>query len=85
MDAQMAMKYVLPCSLAVLEPYICSLRCRDTRRDTEQLRVFIVAQYRKVTDMPIRDYEGMIGIDELMIKKSRAEIILINHAGFNLA
>ena len=35
--------------------------------------------------MPIRDYERMTCIDGLMIKKSRAEIILINHADFNLA
>jgi hypothetical protein len=35
--------------------------------------------------MSIRDYERMPGIDGLMIQKSRATLILINHADLNLS
>jgi hypothetical protein len=92
-DVQMAMKYFLTCGFAVREPDIYSFtpdaaltqRRGDTLCDAKHARAFFFVQLRKVTGMSIGDYERMPGIDGLMIKKSRAAVILINHADFNLA
>jgi hypothetical protein len=92
-DMQMAMKYILPRRLAVRKPDIYSFtpdaavaqRCGDTLRDAEHMRAFFLLQLCKVSRMSIGDYERMFWIDGVMIKKSRAEIILINQADFNFA
>jgi len=90
-NVQMAMKYVLSRRRAVRKPNAypftpdaaLTQRRGDTLRDAEHLRAFFLIQLRKVAGMSIRDYERMPWIDGLMIQKSRAEIILINHADFN--
>jgi hypothetical protein len=92
-DVQMAMKYILPRRLAVREPNTYSFaldaaitqRSSDTLRDAKHMRAFFLLQLCKVSSMSIGDYERMSWIDGLMIKKSRAAIIPVNHADFNLA
>jgi hypothetical protein len=92
-NVQMGMKYLLPCRLAVCEPDIYSFasdaalaqRRSETLRDAEHLRALFFFQLRKITGMSIGDYERVPWIDGLMIQESRAAIILINHADFNLA
>jgi len=92
-DVQMAMKYVLPRRFAVREPDIYSFtpdaaltqRGSDTLRDAKHMRAFFLFQLCKTTGVSIGDYKRMSGIHGLMIEKSRAAIILINHADFKLA
>jgi hypothetical protein len=92
-DVQMNVKYFLPCSLAVrkadihaftLDPAITQ-RHGKTPRDAKHLRAFFLVQLRKVTGMPVRNYKRMAGVDGLMVQKSRAAIVLIDHADFKLA
>src|SRR5215471_16332619 len=87
------MKDLLPRRLAVREadiyPFTLDLaitQCNcNTLRDAKHLRATFLVQLRKVTGMPIGNYKRMPGIDGLMVQKSRAAIILINHADFKLA
>jgi hypothetical protein len=92
-DVQMNVKYFLPCGLAVrkadihaftLDPAV-SQRSGKTPRNAKHLRAFFLVQFRKVTGVPVRNYQRMPWIDGLMVQKSRATIILINHADFKLA
>jgi hypothetical protein len=92
-DVQMNVKYFLPRRLAVrkadihafaFDPAI-SQRPGKTPRDAKQLRAFFLVQLRKVTGMPVRNYKRMPGVDGLMVQKSRAAIVLKNHADFKLA
>jgi hypothetical protein len=92
-DVQMNVKYFLPRRLAVrkadihaftLDPAV-SQRHGKTPRDAKHLRAFFLVQFRKVTGMLVRNYKRMPGVDGLLVQKSRATIILINHADFKLA
>jgi hypothetical protein len=92
-DVQMNMKYFLPCRLAVRKADIHAFtldsairqRSGKTPRNEKHLRALFLVQLRKVTGMPVRNYKRMPGIDGLMVQKSRAAIILVNHAGLKLA
>jgi hypothetical protein len=92
-DVQMNVKYFLPRRLAVrkadihaftLDPAITQ-RPGKTPRNAKHLRAFFLVQLRKVTGMPVGNYKRMSGVDGLMIQKSRAAIVLINHADLKLA
>jgi len=92
-DVQMNVKYFLPCGLAVrkadihaftLDPAV-SQRSGKTPRNAKHLRAFFLVQFSKVTGMPVGNYKRMSGVDGLMIQKSRAAIVLINHADLKLA
>jgi hypothetical protein len=92
-DVQMNVKYFLPRRSAVrkadihaftLDPAV-SQRPGKAPRNAKQLRAFFFVQLRKVTGMPVRNYQRMPGIDGLMVQKGRAAIVLINHADFKLA
>jgi len=92
-DVQVNVKYLLPCRLAVCEEEIYSFaldptlaQCRGDRlRDAEHLSAFFLVQFRKVTGMSVGNYERVSGIDGPNVHKSRAAIILIDHADFRLA
>jgi hypothetical protein len=92
-DVQMNVKYFLPCSLAVRKADIHAFtrdpaitqRPGKTPRNAKHLRAFFLVQFSKVTGMPVRNHKRMPGVDGLMIQKSRAAIVLINHADFKLA
>ncbi len=92
-DVQMNVKHFLPRRLTVreadihaftLDPAITQ-RPGNTPRNAEHLRALFLVQPRKVTGMPVRNYKRMSGVDGLMVQKSRAAIVLINHADFKLA
>jgi hypothetical protein len=92
-DVQMSMKHFLPCGLAVREFDVYSFtldpaptQCRSNAlRDAKHLRSLFLVQLCKVRRMPVGNHKSVPGIDRLMVQKSRAAIILINHADFKLA
>jgi hypothetical protein len=92
-DVQVNVKYFLPRRGAICEADIYSFtlypaftHCHGKAlRNAKQLRAFFFIQLRKVTGMSVRNYKRVSGIDRPMVQKSRAAIILIDHAYFQLA
>ena len=77
-DVQMDVKDFLPRSLAIrkadiysftLDPTITQSR-GNTLRDAEHLRSYFLFKLRKVTGMPVGNYQCVPGIDGLMVQKS---------------
>ena len=90
---QVNMKYFLSRSLAVCEEEVYSFAldpalihcCGKALRDAKHLRAFLLVQLCKITGMSVRNYKRVSRIDRLYVHKSRAAIILIDHADFQLA
>ena len=77
-DVQMSVKYFLPRRLAVCEEEIYPFtlepalaQCRgDTLRDAKHLSAFFLAQFRKVTGMPVGSYKRVSRIDGLNVHEN---------------